>query len=71
MKAAWDRVKFRVRYWDTASGEPQPGDEMRTRAGRRYQILTITPKSVTCLVLPKDAEVQGKVWLWQWNSRTR
>lgn len=71
MKAAWDQVTFRVSFWDTTSGEPMPGDEMRTCTGRRYQILRIKPKSITCLVLPKDADVQGKVWRWEWNRRNR
>jgi hypothetical protein len=71
MRSAWDRVKFRVNRTDPEAPLPEPGDEMRTRTGRRYQILKITPKSVTCLVLPRDAEVQGKVWIWEWNSGGR
>jgi hypothetical protein len=71
VKAPWDRVTFRLSktQQDPDLPRPEPGDEMRTRTGRRYQILKITPKSVTCLVLPKDAVVQGKVWRWEWNSR--
>ncbi|CAG4887904.1 hypothetical protein [Paraburkholderia saeva] len=70
MKAPWDHVKFRLSktQQDPAAPRPEAGDEMRTCTGRRYQILKITPKSVTCLVLPKDAKVQGKVWIWEWNS---
>ena len=71
MKAAWDHVTFRVSPTDPGAPAPEPGDEMRTRTGRRYQILKITPKTVSCLVLPKDAEVQGKVWIWEWNRRRR
>ncbi|RKE35270.1 hypothetical protein B0G76_1331 [Paraburkholderia sp. BL23I1N1] len=71
MKAAWDVVKFRVSRVDPDAPLPEPGDEMRTATGRRYQILKISPKSVTCLVLPRDAEQQGKVWIWEWNKRRR
>lgn len=73
MKSAWDQVKFRLSkaQQDPEAPRPDIGDEMRSCTGRRYQILRITKKSVTCLVLPKDAEVQGKVWRWEWNGRKR
>lgn len=69
MKAAWDRVRFRVSFWHTDA--PESGDELVTRTGRRYQILEVRPKALVCLVLPKDAPVQGRVFGWQWDKRGR
>jgi len=70
MKSAWDRVKFRVSRWHDVV--PEAGDELLTRTGRRYLVLSATEKSVTCLVLPKDsAPATGKVFWWMWDSRKR
>jgi hypothetical protein len=71
MKRPWDRVKFRVSFWDAP--DPEPGDEMRTARGRRYLILELAPhrKSVVCLVLPDDEPVAGRVFEWRWNGGKR
>jgi hypothetical protein len=69
LKRAWDQVKFRVSSW---VGEPPvPGDEMTTHTGRRYQILEVKPKALVCLVLPAEAPVQGRVFMWEWDKRKR
>lgn len=67
MKQPWDKVKFRVSFWNGPA--PEPGDEMRTSRGRRYLILDLTEKSVTCLVLPPDESVTGRVFEWRWNKK--
>lgn len=67
MKSAWDRVKLRVIGW--VGPEPEGGDELRTGTGRRYQIITVKGRTLECLVLPADAEVQGRVFHWKWGSR--
>lgn len=67
MKAAWDRVKLRFRNQD--SNGPVGGDELRTSTGRRYQIVSVKGRTFDCIVLPADAAVQGRVFLWEWDSR--
>jgi hypothetical protein len=69
MKSAWERVKLRVNAWDGPA--PEGGDELRTGTGRRYQIVTITGRTLECLVLPADAEVQGRVFDWRWGARIK
>ncbi len=69
MKAAWDRVKLRFDYWE--GDGPVGGDELRTRTGRRYQIVSVNRRTLDCLVLPADAEVQGRVFRWEWRTRYR
>ncbi|ACD21563.1 hypothetical protein Bphyt_7278 (plasmid) [Paraburkholderia phytofirmans PsJN] len=67
MKSAWDRVRLRVTGW--VGPAPEGGDELRTGTGRRYQIITVNGRTLECLVLPADAEVQGRVFHWKWGSR--
>lgn len=72
MKRAWDQVRFRVSHWDADA--PESGDELVTTRGKRYQILEVKRhgeeiKALVLLVLPKDAPVQGRVFLWTWDKR--
>lgn len=69
MKTAWDRVKLRVNFWE--GDGPVGGDELRTRTGRRYQIVSVKGRTLDCLVLPVDAEVQGRVFCWEWGTRNK
>ena len=74
MKQPWDQVRFRVSHWDT--DPPESGDELITARGSRYQILEVKRrgeeiKALVLLVLPKDAPVQGRVFLWTWDKRKR
>lgn len=69
MKPAWSRVKLRYLFWE--GDAPTGGDELRTSTGRRYQILSVEGRTLDCLVLPKDAEVQGRVFIWQWGKRPK
>lgn len=69
MKRAWDPVTLRVLFWQADA--PEGGDELRTATGRRYQILSFNGKALKCLVLPKDAPVQGKVFRWEWGKRAK
>ena len=69
VKAAWDQVRLTVKWW--VGVKPEGGDELRTRTGRRYQVLEVQEKALVCLVLPKDAPVQGKVFVWEWGRREK
>jgi len=69
MKSAWDQVTLRVRSW--IGPQPEGGDELRTRTGRRYQILEVKDRLLVCMVLPSDAEVQGRIFEWEWGKRTK
>ena len=66
-KAPYDHVKLRVTWH--GSGPCQVGDELVTRTGRRYQVLTMKGKQFGCIVLPPAASVQSKQWCLTWNSR--
>lgn len=73
MKRAWDPVTLRVASWN-ARQQPEAGDELRTVRGRRYQILEVLRRgeritALKCLVLPRAAEAQGRVFLWTWGAR--
>lgn len=70
MKRAWDQVKLTVLFWE--GDKPDAGDELHTRTGRRYLILSATEKKLTCLVLPKDEPLtEGRVFQWEWGKRTK
>ncbi len=64
---AWSQVKLRCMWGDV----PEPGDELRFRTGRRYQVIGVRGRALQCLVLPVDAPVQGRVLAWQWATRRR
>jgi hypothetical protein len=69
VRSAWDGGKLRVNGGDGPAREG--GDELRTRTGRRYQIIAITGRSLECLVLPADAKIQGRVFHWKWGTRSK
>jgi hypothetical protein len=69
VRGAWERVK--LRFKNQASDGPVGGDELRTRTGRRYQIVAVKGRTFDCIVLPAGAEVQGRVFLWEWDSRNK
>ena len=64
---AWADVKLRCN-----TGElPEPGTELVTPTGRRYQVIGARGRTLRCIVLPPDAPVQGRVLDWQWAGRRR
>lgn len=69
-KPPYSRVKLRITSW---TGTPADvGDELRTRAGSRYQIIEIRGMTHHCLTLPADAELQGEGWFWlDWHPRAK
>lgn len=67
-KPAWSQVKLRVSFGEI----PEFGDELCVvSTGRRYQVIGVRGKTLTCLVLPADAPVQGRVIDWMWSPRKR
>lgn len=67
-KPPWSQVKLRV----THGPIPDVGDELRMfTTGRRYQVLGVRGRAMTCIVLPENAEAQGRVWDWFWTARQR
>jgi hypothetical protein len=66
-KPAWSQVNLRCIDDDL----PEVGDELRTPSGRRYQVLGLRGHQMTCLVLPPEAPVQGRVLAWFWAGRRR
>lgn len=69
MKPAWAQVKLRVCWGDV----PEPGDELLFTSGRRYQVLGVRGRTMTCIVLPNDAppNTDGRTLCWRWASRKR
>ena len=79
---AWDPVSLTVKWW---SGEiPSTGDELRTRTGRRYQILRVVLRRkeraaqergpisrLECMVLPPREPIKGRTFEWVWAPRGR
>jgi hypothetical protein len=61
----WAMVNLRVSCGDV----PPVGTELRMRSGRRYQVIDVRGRGLSCLVLPPEAETQGAVWDWQWTPR--
>lgn len=66
-KPAWSQVNLRCCWGDI----PEAGDELRTPTGRRYQVLGVRGRQMTCLILPPEAPVQGPVLDWFWAGRGR
>lgn len=67
MKRDWDPVKLRVSFGDV----PEPGCVLALRTGRRYQVLRVAGRTLHCIVVPANADVEGPVWSWQWTPRKR
>ena len=62
---AWADVKLRV----THGNVPEPGTELVTESGRRYQVISISgKKTLHCIVLPPEAEPGDPVWSWKWDA---
>ena len=64
---AWAQVKLRVSHGDV----PDFGSVLEMRSGRRYQVIGVRGRGLTCLVLPPEAPVDGEVIQWQWTPRPR
>jgi hypothetical protein len=63
----WAQVKLRVAY-----GEVPPfGAVLVMSTGRRYQVVGVRGKTLQCLVLPPDAEVEPgtPIWEWRWAKK--
>lgn len=69
MKApAWSQVRLRVSWGDM----PEFSDILEFKTGRRYQVIGIKGKGLTCLVLPPEAPTDGcRVLPWCWAPRNR
>jgi hypothetical protein len=61
---AWADVKLRC----TTGALPEPGTELVTFSGRRYQVLRIRGKTLHCIVLPPDAALGDPIWRWTWDA---
>ena len=63
----WADVKLRVSHGDI----PEPGTELVTPSGRRYQVVGVRGKTLRCLVLPPDAAPGEPVWHGTWDARNK
>lgn len=63
----WANVELRVSHGEV----PPVGAELRMTTGRRYQVIEVRGRTLSCIVLPPEAEIQGEVWSWQWTPRPR
>lgn len=64
---AWADVKLRC-----TSGElPDPGTELVTPTGRRYQVVGSRGKTLRCIVLPPEAAPGEPVWAWIWDAHNK
>lgn len=63
----WADVKLRVSHGDI----PEPGTELKTPTGRRYQVLSTRGKTLRCIVLPPDAAPGEPVWAWTWDAANK
>ncbi len=61
---AWADVKLRC----TNGATPEPGTELVTFSGRRYQVLSIRGKTLHCIVLPPEAAPGDPVVAWVWDA---
>lgn len=63
----WAQVKLRVSHGDV----PEFGAVLEMRTGRRYQVIGVRGRALTCLVLPPEAEIEPgtAVLAWQWTKR--
>lgn len=74
MKAAGSKVVLRATAW--IGSLPRPGDWLRTKTGRQYEILEIRgracPLTLVCMVLPAGATREKETvhhWAWNWKRR--
>jgi hypothetical protein len=63
----WADVKLRVSHGEI----PEPGTELVTPTGRRYQVLSVRGKTLHCLVLAANAAPGEPVWQWTWDARIK
>lgn len=64
---AWAQVKLRVDVGDA----PEPGTELVTPSGRRYQVIRMKGRTLHCLVLPPEAPPGDPVLGWSWTARNK
>lgn len=62
-------VKLHRAWWDAK--EPESGDHLVTKKGRRYLILNVRGKALTCQVVAPTERTEGAEFLWAWSSRDR
>lgn len=69
MKPAYSQVKLRVLWGEV----PEFGDELVTQRGRRYQVIGVKGKTLTCLVIPASdpPNADGRTLSWFWGARKR
>ncbi len=64
----WADVKLRISRGDT----PEPGTELVTPSGRRYQVIGLRgKKTLHCIVLPPEATPGDPVWQWTWDAKNK
>lgn len=63
----WADVKLRCSHGDI----PEPGTELVTASGRRYQVVGVRGKTLRCIVLPPEAEPGEPVLAWTWDARNK
>lgn len=70
MKAPGQTVTLRSVSWE---GEfPVPGDLLRTKTGRTYEVEKVRGNNLICVVLPKGLPTDGsRVHEWWWLSRRK
>lgn len=71
MKPLFSIVKLRRISW--SGSEPVPGDVLRTKTGRQYEIQEVVGNKLTCMIIPAEAKpAEGfRVIPWYWKSRKR
>lgn len=57
--------------WQDGDSPCELGDELVTVTGRRYMVMRVKGKRHECMVLPNDADVQGRQYTLTWNKRTK
>ena len=69
MKPNFARVTLTRVDWE--GQDPKHGDVLETSTGRRYEIVTVKGKRITCRVVPSDAWlIEGATVIqWRWAKR--
>lgn len=67
MKRVGDPTTLSRLWWD--GPEPEPGDALETKTGRKYLILKVRGKQLDCMVITKDEKTNGEVFKWEWAKR--
>jgi len=69
MKGLHDRITLTRISWNAQ--EPVPGDALVTRTGRKYLIMDVNAKKLSCMVVSKDEQIYGTTFEWHWAPRSK